>query len=372
MSCINPIEMIVQTKYKGRQLIKTDCRHCLPCMIKRQQQIEFLCKKELNTVYRSGRSAAFVTLTYDDAHLPINDNGFVTLRRKDVQDFMKNMRRQMEYHKKKIPFKYIYCGEYGDGSHSTTKTGVSTHRPHYHLVFLGLSTAQIRKYTRKCWKHGICDIGELSAGGIRYLCKYMTKSCPDKDVKAFRQLCNVENPFFYHSVGIGKHWIHENLNKIVEDGFTFNIAGKKQLFPKYIMEYVSMKTGTSYIPYVRKFMQEEQLPKAHGQGITYSQYDFERSYVQHKMLVQNLRSQNKPINDVTLNKAYCKPVHQWDRKPYVDGLAENAHILGNYSNLYEVPKRGKISRKSVCDPFSNSIDWDKYLNVCKELEQVPF
>ena len=39
-------------------------------------QIEFLTNKELNTVYRSGRSASFVTLTYDDNHLPYNDNGF--------------------------------------------------------------------------------------------------------------------------------------------------------------------------------------------------------------------------------------------------------------------------------------------------------
>lgn len=324
MSCINPFEWKVHTTFQGDKVIKIDCRHCLNCMIKRQQQIEFLCKKELNTVYRSGRSASFVTLTYDDNHIPYNDNGFITLKRKDVQDFMKNMRRQMEYHKKQIPFKYIYCGEYGDGSHSTSKTGISTHRPHYHIVFLGLSAAQVRKYTRKLWKHGLCDVGELSAGGIRYLCKYMTKACPDKDVKAFRQLCNVQNPFFYHSIGIGKQWILENLDKIVEDGFTFTICGKKQLFPSYVMRYVTNRTGVSYKSYVRRFMQEEELRKSKAAGLTYTQYDFERSYVKHKMLVANLRSKNMPINDVTLSKHWCKPLHSIDRRVEAAQLADLA------------------------------------------------
>lgn len=371
MSCINPFSMKVKTHFDGMKNVDIPCGHCLNCMIKKQSQIEFLSKKELLSVYRSGRSASFVTLTYDDEHIPYNENGFITLRRSDVQKFMKNMRRQMEYYKCKIPFKYLYCGEYGDGSHSTSKTGVSTHRPHYHLVFLGLSSSQVKKYTRKLWKHGLCDIGELSAGGIRYLCKYMTKACPDKDVKAFRKLCNVQNPFFYHSVGIGKEWINENLDKIVEDDFTFNLAGKKYLFPKYVLRYVSNRTGTSYIPYVRKFMFED-LNKAKATGLSYTQYDYERSFIKHKMLVENLRQQGKPVNDITLNKAYVKPIHSIDRRPKnTNVLAGLAFNINNFENKDELPKRGKIKRSSVSD-FDGIVDWNKYLLICKELDSVPF
>ena len=70
MSCINPMEMKIKSQYKGIQTIKVDCRHCLNCLVKRQSQIEFLAKKELLSVYQSGRSASFVTLTYDDNHIP--------------------------------------------------------------------------------------------------------------------------------------------------------------------------------------------------------------------------------------------------------------------------------------------------------------
>lgn len=316
MSCISPIPMKIKSKFGISQIVDIPCGHCLNCLIKKQQQVEFLSKKELLDVYRSGRSASFVTLTYSDDNLPINEKGFSTLRRSDVQKFIKNIRRQMDYYNENIPFKYLYCGEYGDGSHSTGKNGVTTTcRPHYHLIFLGLSTAQTQKYTRKLWKYGLCDIGELSAGGIRYVTKYMTKATPDKNVKELREKCGVQNPFFYHSIGLGKKWINENLEKIVEDGFTFNIAGKKNLFPKYIMRYVSDHTGIDYLPYVKKFIKENQLNIAKAKGISYTQYDHEQSFIKYKMLVASLRSQNKPVNDITLSKHWAKPVHHLDRTP---------------------------------------------------------
>lgn len=283
-------------------------------MVKRQQQLIFLANKELNTVYRSGRSAAFVTLTYDDNHLPVNENGFYTLRRKDVQDFLKNLRRQQDYYHEKIPFKVMYTGEYGDGSHSTTKTGISTHRPHYHLVFLGLSSAQVRKYTRKLWKHGLCDIGELSQGGLRYITKYMQKALPEPAIRDLRKDLDVENPFFYHSIGLGKEWIDENMDKIVEDGFTFNINGKKCLYPANIMRYVAWHMNCNYIEYVKDFMRKEKFYKYVKQGINYSQHDFEKSYIEYKMKVNNLRMKNKPVDDITLSKHWVRPYHYPDRQ----------------------------------------------------------
>ena len=186
LSCINPI--IIRTRGRGiKKNYQVPCGHCLNCLIKKESQIEFLAKKELLYNYLDGKSASFVTLTYDDNHIPYNDYGFITLNRAHLQKFIKNMRRQIEYYKTNESFKYMYCGEYGDGSHSTSKTGVSTHRPHYHIVFIGLSPEAVKRYTRKLWKFGLCDVGPLAQGGIRYLCKYMTKACPDKDVKEFRK-----------------------------------------------------------------------------------------------------------------------------------------------------------------------------------------
>lgn len=312
MSCINPLSVSTRCHNQVNNII-VPCGHCLNCLVKKQSQIEFLAKKELLENYKLGKSATFLTLTYDDKHIPINENGFVTLRRKDLQDFIKNMRRQIEYHNFNLQFKYLYCGEYGDGSHSTTESGISTNRPHYHLIFIGLSPEQTKLFTRKLWKHGLCDIGPLGAGGIRYLCKYMMKSTPDKDVKALRELCGQQNPFFYHSVGLAKTWINKNLDKIVEDNFTFNLNGKRYLFPKYVLQYVSNHTGVDFHRYVVNFLTNEVLPLAKVKGINFQQYSYEESFIKYKYKVAALRSQNKPINDITLSRKWVKPRHSIDR-----------------------------------------------------------
>lgn len=325
MACVNPIT--IRTRGRGvKRNYQVPCGHCLNCLIKKESQIEFLAKKELLYNYLDGKSASFVTLTYDDNHIPRNELGFVSLRRSDLQKFIKNMRRQMEYYHADNPFKYLYCGEYGDGSHSTSKTGVSTCRPHYHIVFIGLGPEQVKKYTRKLWKHGLCDIGPLGQGGIRYLCKYMTKSCPDKDVKEFRNACNVQNPFFYHSIGLGKKWIIDNMQKIVEDNFTFKLTGKKYLFPKYVMQFVSLHTGVDYRRKVTEFIHKEIKPIADVHKIEVNQYMFEESFIKYRYKVASLRSQNKPINDITMNKAYIRPYHSVDRS-YINRMVGVASLL---------------------------------------------
>lgn len=322
MSCISPQEVKVSTKYHGIQWVKVDCRHCVNCLIKRQSQVEFLSRKELLEVYKSGRSASFVTLTYDDEHLPVNKHGFYTLERKHVQNWIKNMRRQMDYYDDKIPFKYIYCGEYGDGSHSNSNTGSSTHRPHYHIVFLGLSTSQVRKYTRKLWKFGLCDIGELSFGGIRYLCKYMTKALPDKNVKALREAAEVQNPFFYHSVGLGKKWIDEHMEKIVEEGFTFTQNGKTMLLPANVIRYVAWHTSTNYKPYIVDFLLKKVKPIAEARGQTITEYDEERSYEHYQTMIRVLRGKGTPINVENISRKWAHPYHCVDREVTNKVLAE--------------------------------------------------
>lgn len=324
MSCIQPQTRKVKTRWLGYTTIKIDCRHCLNCLIKRTSQIEFLAQRELVENYMSGKSASFVTLTYDDDHLPRTKDGFITLERSHVQKFIKNMRRQMEYHKAVITFKYLYCGEYGDGSH-TNPNGTSTARSHYHLIFIGLSPDQVKVFTRKLWKYGLCDIGPLSAGGLRYICKYMTKASPTKEVKALREAAEVQNPFFYHSVGIGKSWIDKHLHDIVKDGFTFYSNGQKQLFPAHVIRYVAYHTCTNPKPYIQKYLAENILNQAKGKGKSFMKYDFEKSYIREQYLMAALRSQGKPVDDIINNKHWAKPYHELDRDPaYMSELLKAA------------------------------------------------
>lgn len=312
MSCIAPITIYNPKAHTPLRSFDVACGRCLNCLVTKQSQLTFLANKELLDVYSRGQGASFVTLTYDDEHIPVNDNGLVTLRKADLQKWLKNMRRQMEYYNEKIPFKYVACGELGD----------ETSRPHYHICLLGLTDVQVSKYTRKLWKHGLCDIGVLSAGGLRYVVKYMTKSHPTPEIKAMRKALGVENPFVCHSVGLGKDWILRNLDRIVEDEFTFYSRGKKCLFPKYVCQYVSVRTGVNYIPYARKFALSDRTFEA--LGIEKSEYDFDKAYLSYKQKVAVLRAKNEPVDDYTLSKHWYRSPHYKDRVPFKDSFIDYA------------------------------------------------
>lgn len=329
MACVTPFKVLVKDSQGRRRDVTTNCGYCINCLTVKQSSIEFLSKKELLSCYTSGRSASFVTLTYDNAHLPINENGFQTLRKKDLQNWIKNMRRQMDYYNEKVPFKYIYCGEYGDGSHSSSKSGVSTHRPHYHVVFFGLSPTQVSKYTRKLWKNGLCDIGSLRQGGIRYITKYLMKSHPPKDVKAMRELCGVENPFFYHSIGLGKQWILNNLDTLAENGCTYNINGKINLLPKYVVQYVALQKNISpKLIYRNYFMKSDEFRLAHIEKKTFPQFQMDKSLNHYASQKVYFRQNGIPFDDV-LSKYYkafsVKNFH--DRTPTLSPQVLASHAL---------------------------------------------
>ena len=102
LSCRNPIyvkEMIVP------------CGKCFTCRSKYRLSWQLRLQHELLSY---NYNAMFLTLTYDDDNLPTNE----TLVKKDVQDFIKRLRKF--YNDVKI--RYFAVGEYGS----------EKHRPHYH------------------------------------------------------------------------------------------------------------------------------------------------------------------------------------------------------------------------------------------------
>lgn len=293
MSCINPLTIRV-----NKQNIKVPCNHCLNCLIKKQSQLEFLAKRELIDNYQKGLGASFVTFTYNDDNIPKNHLGFNTLVKKDLQDLMKRIRRNMEYSGLNIKYKYIACGELGD----------KFSRPHYHIIFIGLSDVLVEKFSKKCWKKGIIDVGPLAQGGLQYVINYMSKSSHDKEVCKIYRSAEIEKPFLIHSIGLGKDWIKRNMNKIYENKFTFNNNGKISLYPKYVVDYVSnclaiSKAEKKHI--LNNFYKNNQDYIKSGKD--YQTFLEDDSYLKYIHKCAALRSKQVPINDITLNKAYVKP-----------------------------------------------------------------
>lgn len=184
------------------------CRHCWACSMNYSAEwatrIMFEAKK-----YEDGKIQRnfFITLTYDDLHLPIaetlyyngkkyeNDGTWIngTLNFRDIDRFIKAMRKEFELQGHK-GVRFYLCGEYGE----------NTYRPHYHLILMNcpLDMSQFydchvdKKFFKAHWKSkqverwwseprkkgqeeykplGMVDIAELEWGDAAYTARYTAK-----------------------------------------------------------------------------------------------------------------------------------------------------------------------------------------------------
>ncbi|QCQ84958.1 replication initiator protein [Blackfly microvirus SF02] len=115
-------------------------------------------------------SAVFVTLTYDDEHVPYGG----VLHYRHFQLFMKKLRFRLS-----IPVRFFMCGEYGD----------TTWRPHYHAALFGVSFGDRQPWRKSgagfqlyrselldsLWDFGSAEIGELSFESAAYIARYCMK-----------------------------------------------------------------------------------------------------------------------------------------------------------------------------------------------------
>ncbi len=132
------------------------CGKCSECLAKRANNWSFRLIEE----QKVSHSSAFITLTYADPPLSINGNQ--TLHKKDMQDFMKRLRKKCF---KKL--KYYTVGEYG----------TKLKRPHYHSIIFNLPPSYIYddRILADIWTHGHVDIAPCNEATIKYTLKYLQK-----------------------------------------------------------------------------------------------------------------------------------------------------------------------------------------------------
>lgn len=165
---------------RGYYFQPVPCGKCPDCRADLAREWSNRCMLELEDNNGVG---CFVTLTYDDFHLPIDIDG-PTLRKRDLQLFMKRLR--WAFGDKRIRF--FACGEYG--SH--------TQRPHYHDILFGLGLPDfgdcvVKKYNKlgqplwvsdrlsQLWPFGYHMIGAVTKESCDYVARYTIKKQFDLD-----------------------------------------------------------------------------------------------------------------------------------------------------------------------------------------------
>lgn len=150
--------------------IKIPCGKCAGCKLEASRQWAVRCMHEK----RLHNASAFVTLTYDDDHLPRGN----TLVLADLQNFMKRLRKHVWSQTRETGIRFFACGEYGS----------RTNRPHYHLLLLNTDFADKRliktgpEYNlyespslSRLWPAGNHALGDVTFESAGYVARYCLK-----------------------------------------------------------------------------------------------------------------------------------------------------------------------------------------------------
>lgn len=208
MSCFHPIS--IKDALTGYP-VSVPCNKCIGCLSDKRKMWSYRIKEELKSCDRS----LFLTLTYNDEHLPKNDDGQPIVYRKDVTNFMKRLRKRVSQF---FRIRYFGCSEYGN----------AFKRPHYHLILFitykeefydlpkqqriaFLSYNNTSEIIRNAWSLfdesiGFIQLREVRDSDIKYTSKYVVKDL-EKEYPAPTFNMMSTKPFIgYAYVDKMRHW----------------------------------------------------------------------------------------------------------------------------------------------------------------------
>lgn len=178
MQCLHPVKIRLSDEQRAKRFaleqfpldyriathMYVPCGKCEACLVNRRSQWTFRLKQEL----RSSESAYFITLTYDDDHIPLKKkkiNGVDCIlpyvSKRDCQLFLKRFRKMI------YPFKirYFLVSEYGPKSD----------RPHYHMLLFDYPyhlKNKLDEFLEISWSYGFIRVDPVNDARIHYVTGY--------------------------------------------------------------------------------------------------------------------------------------------------------------------------------------------------------
>lgn len=186
--------------FRGEK-IDLPCGQCVGCRLERSRQWAVRCMHEASLYEKN----SFLTLTYDDAHLPSGK----TLVKTEFPDFMKRLRFRYGASKEN-PIRYYHCGEYGDVGQ----------RPHYHAILFNHDFEDKKEFSSRngnkiftseilqnVWKKGFAVIGDVTFESAAYVARYVMKKVTGKNAADHYNGRVPEFTTMSRRPGIGSEWL---------------------------------------------------------------------------------------------------------------------------------------------------------------------
>lgn len=242
-------ELLKMLQKEEAQLLP--CGHCTGC--KMQNASSWANRMEMELPYHE--NAWFLTLTYDNEHVPWSYNQGLgvnkrtgeieienlTLNYEDMQKFWKRLRRWLEYHNRNTgKLMYYQAGEYGG----------QTHRPHYHAIVydLPIKKEELKEYKRKngviyyniewlekIWGMGHVVITDATWKAMAYTARYTTKKIYGKESEKYYEELGVlpERCMMSKKPAIGKRYYEEHKDEIYAKDEIQLKNGRRTKPPRY-------------------------------------------------------------------------------------------------------------------------------------------
>lgn len=169
--CVSPVSIINPTKYvslryRDPYLLQVPCGKCVDCQTRNSNEWLYRTFFEFRDCLASGGFVYFDTLTYNNENLPhisdfVNtDIKFSCFNSKHLNLFFKRMRTKLErdFDCDDSAFRYFVSSEYGTSDNY--KGRLTTHRPHYHVLFFvsaDIDPLVFSSLVSDCWSYGRTD-----------------------------------------------------------------------------------------------------------------------------------------------------------------------------------------------------------------------
>lgn len=233
--------------------VKVPCGQCVFCRLEKSRQWAIRCVHEAQCY---GDNNMFITLTYDDAHLPSMSlvdtrERRTTLVKKHFQDFMKRLRIKFsedsrnEFGLVQNNIRFYMCGEYGD----------QNDRPHYHALLFNFclpdlwewKTYRGNKYYRSptleaLWPFGHSAVGEANFETAAYIARYILKKQTGKPALDHYTTFTSQGEVLFERLpeyndmsrrgGIGKEWFKKFRSDVFPNDLVV-MRGREMRPPKY-------------------------------------------------------------------------------------------------------------------------------------------
>lgn len=243
------------------------CGQCVGCRLERSRQWAIRCVHEAQLHEEN----CFITLTYDDDHLPADGS----LNVEHFQKFMKRLR----FRNSGKNIRFFHCGEYGE----------NLGRPHYHACLFNFDFVDKKPWKKQngnqyyvseelteTWGMGHAMIGALTFESAAYVARYITKKVTGdqatdhytkSDLETSETLTVLKPEYVTMSrrPGIGKNWYQKYKKEVFPEDHVV-LRGKELKPPKFYLQQLELSFPDEYA-FVKAKRQNEGVANAHDNTV---------------------------------------------------------------------------------------------------------